>query len=139
MRAIDGTFWRVYDCDYDGIVRDTKDFATKAAAKKYCKDRYFAHVGKKRRPRMSIVRAVKLITEARKQGVELWMRPANRVTYGWLHLFGSDTRALSHTDNGIHGSMIPELLEDKWIVATPEDARKIDAKATQATARSRRA
>lgn len=79
------------------------------------------------RPRMSIVRAVRLLTEARAKGVELWMRSSPEVwgwlSYddrGWIHML-SDGRAVGF-------NLRPSLTLAKWIVATPEDARRIDAR-----------
>jgi len=135
MSAFDGTFWRIrYSNPALAQVNEvtwtryySRDAVIEAAAvfRKYgvLKDVRIVRI----RPRMSIVRAVRLLTEARKQGVELWMRSAPE-TWGWL----------SHDDRGwihmlsdgrvVEFNLRPCLTLKKWIVATPEDARKIDAR-----------
>ena len=135
MRALDGTYWRVYwKPNPTECVRITAivhhNFPDKGDAKDFMRE--IAHTSKavlivRIRPRTSIVRAVRLLTEARKQGVELWMRSSPEVwgwlSYddrGWIHML-SDGRAVGF-------NLRPSLTLAKWIVATPEDARRIDAK-----------
>lgn len=133
MRALDGTYWRVYwKPNPTECVRITAivhhNFPDKGDAKDFMRE--IAHTSKavlivRIRPRTSIVRAVRLLTEARKQGVELWMRSSPEVwgwlSYddrGWIHML-SDGRAVGF-------NLRPSLTLAKWIVATPEDARRID-------------
>ena len=135
MRALDGTYWRVYwKPNPTECVRITAivhhNFPDKGDAKDFMRE--IAHTSKavlivRIRPRTSIVRAVRLLTEARKQGVELWMRSSPEVwgwlSYddrGWIHML-SDGRAVGF-------NLRPSLTLAKWIVATPEDARRIDAR-----------
>jgi len=135
MRALDGTYWRVYwKPNPTECVRITAivhhNFPDKGDAKDFMRE--IAHTSKavlivRIRPRTSIVRAVRLLTEARKQGVELWMRSRPEVwgwlSYddrGWIHML-SDGRAVGF-------NLRPSLTLAKWIVATPEDARRIDAR-----------
>lgn len=133
MRALDGTYWRVYwkpnptECVRITAIVHHK-FPDKGDAKDFMRE--IAHTSKavlivRIRPRTSIVRAVRLLTEARKQGVELWMRSSPEVwgwlSYddrGWIHML-SDGRAVGF-------NLRPSLTLAKWIVATPEDARRID-------------
>lgn len=131
MRALDGTYWRVYwKPNPTECVRITAivhhNFPDKGDAKDFMRE--IAHTSKavlivRIRPRTSIVRAVRLLTEARKQGVELWMRSSPEVwgwlSYddrGWIHML-SDGRAVGF-------NLRPSLTLAKWIVATPEDARR---------------
>lgn len=133
MRALDGTYWRVYwKPNPTECVRITAivhhNFPDKGDAKDFMRE--IAHTSKavlivRIRPRMSIVKAVRLLTEARKQGVELWMQSSPEVwgwlSYddrGWIHML-SDGRAVGF-------NLRPSLTLAKWIVATPEDARRID-------------
>lgn len=135
MRALDGTYWRVYwKPNPTECVRITAivhhNFPDKGDAKDFMRE--IAHTSKavlivRIRPRTSIVRAVRLLTEARKQGVELWMRSSPEV-WGWLSY---DDRGWIHmlSDGRVVGfNLRPSLTLAKWIVATPEDARRIDAK-----------
>ena len=135
MRALDGTYWRVYwKPNPTECVRITAivhhNFPDKGDAKDFMRE--IAHTSKavlivRIRPRMSIVKAVRLLTEARAKGVELWMRSSPEVwgwlSYddrGWIHML-SDGRAVGF-------NLRPSLTLAKWIVATPEDARRIDAR-----------
>mgnify|MGYP003562650863 FL=1 len=85
------------------------------------------------RPRMSIVKAVRLLTEARKQGVELWMQktpPFCEPSWSKLSSTGIEMFACTyhHGEDWKDWSMSTGHILSKWIVATPEDARRIDAK-----------
>jgi hypothetical protein len=74
------------------------------------------------RPHMSITKAVRLLTEARKQGVELCMvrvDQRNRLVYLSTNSANGE-RSERHFDQ--------DDVAARWIVATPEDARKIDAR-----------
>lgn len=133
MRALDGTYWRVYwKPNPTECVRITAivhhNFPDKGDAKDFMRE--IAHTSKavlivRIRPRMSIVRAVRLLAEARKQGVELWMR----FDFCWVKYctrYGFVFRLETGTWNDYR---IGECdIAAKWIVATPEDARRIDAK-----------
>ena len=133
MRALDGTYWRVKHCykghthTYNCYLRDDNGCSLvtfenhDAKPETIPKCSKLVHI----RPRMSIVRAVRLLTEARKQGVELWMRSSPEV-WGWLSY---DDRGWIHmlSDGRVVGfNLRPSLTLAKWIVATPEDARRID-------------
>ncbi len=136
MRALDGTYWRVYwKPNPTECVRITAivhhNFPDKGDAKDFMRE--IAHTSKavlivRIRPRTSIVRAVRLLTEARKQGVELWMRRHDMP--GWIKI-GRDLPVWA-TDEfakpGLHAVSLFQVytLLTRWIVATPEDARRID-------------
>ena len=133
MRALDGTYWRVKHCykghthTYNCYLRDDNGCSLvtfenhDAKPETIPKCSKLVHI----RPRMSIVRAVRLLTEARKQGVELWMR----FDFCWVKYctrYGFVFRLETGTWNDYR---IGECdIAAKWIVATPEDARRIDAK-----------
>lgn len=132
MRALDGTYWRVkWFTEHNGVWWRSSRYQARGEAL----EAVIIRGGHQRhnvkivsiRPRMSIVKAVRLLTEARAKGVELWMRSSPEVwgwlSYddrGWIHML-SDGRAVGF-------NLRPSLTLAKWIVATPEDARRIDAR-----------
>ena len=134
MRALDGTYWRVkWFTEHNGVWWRSSRYQARGEALEAVINKLRG--GHQRhnvkivsiRPRMSIVRAVRLLTEARAKGVELWMRSSPEVwgwlSYddrGWIHML-SDGRAVGF-------NLRPSLTLAKWIVATPEDARRIDAR-----------
>ena len=134
MRALDGTYWRVkWFTEHNGVWWRSSRYQARGEALEAVINKLRG--GHQRhnvkivsiRPRMSIVKAVRLLTEARKQGVELWMRSSPEVwgwlSYddrGWIHML-SDGRVVEF-------NLRPWLMLEKWIVATPEDARRIDAR-----------
>jgi hypothetical protein len=81
------------------------------------------------RPRVSIVRAVRLLTEARKQGVELWMKRCDQMQWLCVDLEGEPLEAYQTTPVIWHGTEFNHVdVLARWIVVTPDDARRIDAK-----------
>ncbi len=120
MRALDGTYWRFKRPN--GCVSEMK-----APTKWQILVWHNPELGRpvRIRPRMSIVRAVRLLMEARDKGVELWMR----FDFCWVKYctrYGFVFRLETGTWNDYR---IGECdIAAKWIVATPEDARRIDAK-----------
>lgn len=139
MRALDGTYWRVYwKPNPTECVRITAivhhNFPDKGDAKDFMRE--IAHTSKavlivRIRPRMSIVKAVRLLTEARKQGVELWMQktpPFCEPSWSKLSSTGIEMFACTyhHGEDWKDWSMSTGHILSKWIVATPEDARRID-------------
>ena len=134
MRALDGTYWRVkWFTEHNGVWWRSSRYQARGEALEAVSNKLRG--GDKRhnvkmvsiRPRMSIGRAGRLLTEARAKGVELWMRSSPEVwgwlSYddrGWIHML-SDGRAVGF-------NLRPSLTLAKWIVATPEDARRIDAR-----------
>lgn len=130
--ALDGTYWRVNKGGkYDPWTRDSEgyieEFDTLADAKARAKQVIACRPERapckivRIRPRMSITKAVRLLTEARKHGVELWMRKVGGVA--WVHLEG---HAFFRERTGITYQLYGDGVLARWIVATPEDARKID-------------
>lgn len=135
MRALDGTYWRVYwKPNPTECVRITAivhhNFPDKGDAKDFMRE--IAHTSKavlivRIRPRMSIVRAVRLLTEARAKGVELWMKPANDfANWAWLTVSPAGAFFVTAGDGGHPMNLLVRHVESRWIVATPEDARRID-------------
>ena len=124
MRALDGTYW-TWRWAPGSFAR------LEVATKQEVLDSYGKAMRMGRparfRPRMSIVKAVRLLTEARKHGVELWMR-SDPEAWGWLSY---DDRGWTHMlpdGRVVKFNLRPWLMLEKWIVATPEDARRIDAR-----------
>lgn len=125
MRALDGTYWRFKRPN--GCVSEMK-----APTKWQILVWHNPELGRpvRIRPRMSIVRAVRLLMEARDKGVELWMRRYDMP--GWIKI-GRDLPVWA-TDEfakpGLHAVSLFQVytLLTRWIVATPEDARRIDAR-----------
>lgn len=114
MRALDGTYWRFKRPN--GCVSEMK-----APTKWQILVWHNPELGRpvRIRPRMSIVKAVRLLTEARKQGVELWMQEqGDDKSRDWYY---PDDIFDFHAFTG-------SQVSSKWIVATPEDARRIDAR-----------
>lgn len=137
-RALDGTYWRTQWRSAEGGQWKTEfEFATKADAKEQCIGNVELHDGEgyefrivRIRPRMSIVRAVRLLTEARAKGVELWIRRYDM--RGWIKI-DRDLPVWATDDfakPGTHATSMftAYMLLTRWIVATPEDARRIDAR-----------
>lgn len=125
-RALDGTYWRFKR--QNGCVSEMK-----APTKWQILVWHNPELGKpvRIRPRMSITKAVALLTEARKQGVELWMRRATDGSF-WHGLKNGDLIAqyleFTVAITGHRAGISHDGILARWIVATPEDARKIDAK-----------
>jgi hypothetical protein len=132
-RTLDGTYWRVYSSDGTTRVNEgeysTIDEAYPMASQLSIesKDRDFSVV--RIRPRTSIARAVRLLTEARKQGVELWMRRSDHPQWLCMDLDGEPLEAYGMDPPLWRGTEFNSVdVLARWIVATPSDARKIDAK-----------
>ncbi len=135
MRALDGTYWRVYwKPNPTECVRITAivhhNFPDKGDAKDFMRE--IAHTSKavlivRIRPRTSIVRAVRLLTEARKQGVELWMQQYDN-HHEWLTTrdMHGIRQFVYECDECCPYEFAPDDFLTRWIVATPEDARRID-------------
>lgn len=119
-RALDGSYWQVRSNDATIEVYPTIELAYPMASQLSAE---YPNVSLVRiRPRMSIVRAVRLLTEARKQGVELCMvrvDQRNRLVYLSTNNLDNE-RSERHFDQ--------DDIAARWIVATPDDARKIDAR-----------
>lgn len=128
MRALDGTYWRVRSNDETIGEYSTIELAYPMTSQLSAE---YPNVTIVRiRPRMSIVKAVRLLTEARAKGVELWMR--RRDARGWIKL-DRDLPVWATDDfakPGLHATSLFQVytLLTRWIVATPQDARKIDAR-----------
>ena len=128
MRALDGTYWRLRSNDETIGEYSTIELAYPMASQLGAE---YPNVTIVRiRPRMSIVRAVRLLVEARAKGVELWMRRADMP--GWIKV-DRDLPVWATDDfakPGTHATSLFQVytLLTRWIVATPQDARRIDAR-----------
>lgn len=134
-RLLDGTYWRVR---WDGqwCWRDSEGMIGGTTFEPNARDRWSRHGALKARrqalkegctnielvrirPRVSLVVAVRRCVEAREKGVELWMRRADSTMYGWYE----NTESYWGFDD-------KDVLM-KWVVFTPPDAKRIDARAAK--------
>lgn len=124
MRALDGTYW-TWRWAPGSFAR------LEVATKQEVLDSYGKAMRMGRparfRPRMSIVKAVRLLTEARKQGVELWMQQYDN-HHEWLTTrdMHGIRQFVYECDECCPYEFAPDDFLTRWIVATPEDARRID-------------
>lgn len=153
-RALDGSYWRVtYQEKYVGFSGypewrpREEEFSTQEAANGMCcslsrmnnedddRDDYINIKSEFVRPKISIVAAVQRLVDARKNGVELWMRSCDcdGKDWAWKKLSSSGNNLVSHhcdrqTEGFLQNLMISSAMWilPFWIVATPEDAKKMD-------------
>lgn len=136
MSALDGTYWRVkWFTEHNGVWWRSSRYQSRGEALEAVINKlrggHQRHNVKivRIRPRVSIVKAVRLLTEARAKEVELCMvRVDQRSRLVYLQSSNLDgKRSERHFDQ--------DDIAARWIVATPEDAR---SRAVKAAVRNRK-